>query len=167
MEQIQDVIDQESILESETNDTLEDKYLTFKIGSESYGIELRFVTEIVVMQEITRLPDMPEYIKGVINLRGNVLSVMDMRSRFNLENRDYDGRTCIVVVEVEERLVGLIVDGVNEVLTIPVDQVDPPPQNHTGFQSTYVKGMGKIEGKVTILLDTESILYEEETAQTQ
>ena len=167
MEQIQDVIEQESIPESEAKDTLGDKYLTFKIGSESYGIELRFVTEIVVMQEITKMPDMPGYIRGVINLRGNVLSVMDMRSRFNFEQRDYDGRTCIVVVEVKGRLVGLIVDSVKEVLTIPADQVDPPPQNHTGFQSTYVKGMGKIEGKVTILLDTESILYEEETAQIQ
>lgn len=155
------------IFEEETEDTQKDKYLTFGIGSEAYGIQIRFVTEIVVMQNITHVPDMPDSIKGVINLRGKVISVLDMRTRFNLEAREYDDRTCIIVVDVKDTLIGLIVDGVREVVDIKEEMIDDPPRQHSGIQSNYIEGIGKIENEVKILLNVEKILFEEELAQLQ
>ncbi len=159
-----DVID---IYDNEAEDAQKDKYLTFNIGNEDYGIEICYVTEIVVMQEITQVPDMPEFIKGVINLRGNVISVMDMRSRFHLDDKEYDDRTCIIVVDVNEMQIGLIVDSVKEVVDIPAAQIDPPPATHSGITTSYVQGMGKIDGNVKILLNVEKILYEEELEKLQ
>ncbi|MBU3914539.1 chemotaxis protein CheW [bacterium] len=143
-------------------DTQKDKYLSFRLASEDYGIEIRHIIEIIVMQEITRVPDMPDFIIGVINLRGNVISVMDIRLRFHLEARDYDDRTCIIVVKINEISVGLLVDTVNEVMDIPESQIDPPPRTHSGIGSSFIQGLGKIGQKVKILLDIEKILYEEE-----
>ncbi len=148
-------------------DTQKDKYLSFRLGDEEYGIEIRHIIEIIVMQEITKVPDMPEFIIGVINLRGNVISVMDIRKRFNLNARDYDERTCIIVVQINNISIGLIVDTVNEVVDIPESQIDPPPRTHSGIGSSYIQGMGKIGERVKILLDIEKILYEEELEQIQ
>ena len=128
-------------------DTQKDKYLTFRIASEDYGIAIANVTEIIGIQSITEIPEMPEYIKGVIN--------------FNLPPRDYDERTCIVVVEIDGTSVGLVVDTVNEVADIPEEQVEPPPKsNRKG--GGYIQGIGKIGKEVKILLDINKILYEEE-----
>ena len=148
-------------------DTQKDKYLSFRMGVEDYGIEIRHIIEIIVLQEITKVPDMPDFIIGVINLRGNVISVMDIRKRFNLESREYDERTCIIVVQINEISVGLIVDTVNEVIDLPEKQIDPPPKTHSGIRSNYIQGMGKVGNNVKILLDIEKILYEEELAQIQ
>ena len=114
-------------------DTLKDKYLTFYIGKESYGIEIRHVKEIIVMQEITEVPDMPKSIIGVINLRGNVISVIDFRKFFNLDTREYDDRTSIIVVEINNTSVGLVVDTVNEVVDIPEKNTDPPGYTEIRF----------------------------------
>jgi purine-binding chemotaxis protein CheW len=104
---------------------------------------------------------MPDYIKGVINLRGKVIPVMDVRKRFKLQEREYDERTCIIVVEIDGTSVGLVVDTVNEVADIPEDQVEPPPKSkHKG--GSYIQGIGKIGKEVKILLDINKILYEEE-----
>lgn len=157
-------IELESTVEETEDDTLKDRYLTFCLGKESYGLEIRHVTEIIVLQEITKVPDLPEFIIGVVNLRGNVISVMDMRKRFSLEQKDYDDRTCIIVVNIKGIAVGLLVDTVNEVLNIPQEQVDPPPKTHSGIKSNYITGMGKVEKQVKILLDIEKVLYEEELA---
>jgi len=146
-------------------DAQKDMYLTFHLGEEDYGLEIRHVIEIVVMQEITTVPDMPDFVIGVINLRGQVISVIDIRTRFKLEVREYDDRTCIIVVRINDVSVGIIVDTVNEVINIPESQVDPPPRTHSGIKSSYIKGMGKISQNVKILLDIEKILYEEELAQ--
>jgi len=146
-------------------DEQKDKYLTFHLGKENYGLEIRHVIEIIVMQEITIVPDMPDFIIGVINLRGQVISVMDIRTRFKLEARDYDDRTCIIVVKINDLSVGLIVDTVNEVIDIPESQMDPPPKTHAGVGSSYIKGMGKVDNDVKILLDIEKILYDEELEQ--
>jgi purine-binding chemotaxis protein CheW len=143
-------------------DTLKDKYLTFYIGKESYGIEIRHVKEIIVMQEITEVPDMPKSIIGVINLRGNVISVIDFRKFFNLDTREYDDRTSIIVVEINNTSVGLVVDTVNEVVDIPEKNTDPPPRTHSGVGSKYINGIGKIGNDVRILLNIENILYENE-----
>ncbi|HKL27331.1 MAG TPA: chemotaxis protein CheW, partial [Desulfuromonadales bacterium] len=96
-------------------DTQKGKYLTFHLGKEDFGIEIRHVTEIIGIQKITEVPDMPDFVRGVINLRGQVIPVMDVRTRFRMQHRDYDERTCIVVVNVAEKTVGLVVDKVNEV----------------------------------------------------
>lgn len=160
-------VELEDINEEHNEDALKDRFLTFHLGKEIYGLEIRHVTEIIVLQEITKVPDLPEFIIGVVNLRGNVISVMDMRKRFHLETKEYDDRTCIVVVNIKEITIGLLVDTVNEVLNIPEKQVDPPPKSHSGIKSSYVMGMGKVDEQVKILLDIEKILHEEEMAQIQ
>ncbi len=160
-------VDLDDINDEIEEDAQQDRYLTFHLGKESYGIEIRHVTEIIVMQEITKVPDLPEFIIGVVNLRGSVISVMDMRKRFHLESREIDDRTCIIVVDIKDLAIGLLVDTVNEVLNIPEEQVDPPPKTHSGIKSNYISGMGKVEDQVKILLDIEQILQEEELEQVQ
>ncbi len=143
-------------------DTQKDKYLTFRIGDESFGFSITFITEIIVIHKITEVPDTPAFVRGVINLRGKVIPVIDVRHRFNMELREYDERTCIIVVEYEETFVGLIVDTVNEVADIPEDHIDPPPRTHSGIKSSYIMGMGKIGKEVIILLNLEKILFVDE-----
>jgi purine-binding chemotaxis protein CheW len=142
-------------------DTQKDKYLTFRIASEDYGIAIANVTEIIGIQSITEIPEMADYIKGVINLRGKVIPVMDIRLRFKLPPREYDERTCIVVVEIDGTSVGLVVDTVNEVADIPEEQVEPAPKSKREGGS-YIQGIGKIGQEVKILLDINRILYEDE-----
>jgi len=152
------------MVDEENEDTQKDKYLSFSIGAEEYAIHIKFVTEIVVMQQITAVPDMPDYIRGVINLRGKVISLMDIRTRFHLDSADYDDRTCIIVIDVDELTIGLIVDTVKEVVDIPVDLIDPPPKTYSGRGNDYVQGLGKIGDKVKILLDVEKTILAEEVA---
>ncbi len=147
--------------------TLNGRYLTFAIENEEYGIEIRDVTEIIGIQTITDLPDTPYYVKGVINLRGKVIPVIDVRLRFNFEERKYDDRTCIVVVNINNSSIGLIVDTVSEVIDIPSDDVDPPPQINKNSESRYIAGLGKFENKVKILLDTKKFLFDEELQSLQ
>ena len=142
-------------------DTQKDKYLTFHISTEDYGISIAYVTEIIGIQSITEIPEMPDFIKGVINLRGKVIPVMDVRTRFKLSPREYDERTCIIVVEIDGTSVGLVVDAVNEVADIPEDQVEAPPKSKRKGGS-YIQGIGKIDKEVKILLDVNKILYDEE-----
>ena len=142
----------------EDEDTQQDKYLTFSIGHEIFGIEIRFITEIIVVQKITAVPDTAAHIRGVINLRGKVIPVMDIRERFGLDLKEYDERTCIIVVNHKEIAVGLIVDIVNEVVDIPSEDVDPPPRTHSGIKANYIAGMGKIGADVKILLDIQNVL---------
>lgn len=142
----------------EQEDTQKDKYLTFCIAEESYGLDIGDVIEIIGVQKITQVPDMPPYIKGVINLRGQVIPVMDIRLRFQLSPQKYDQRTCIIVTEVAGQTMGMVVDRVNEVVDIPEDQVESPAARSTGAASSYVKGLGKIGDNIRILLDTHKIL---------
>ena len=146
-------------------DTMKDKYLTFHLAGEDYGLDIAFVTEIIGIQKITEVPDMPNFVKGVINLRGKVIPVMDVRLRFHLPERDYDERTCIVVVDINGTSVGLVVDQVNEVADIPEKDVEPPPRSAKGASSRYLKGMGKVEEEVRILLNVDKLLYDEELEQ--
>ncbi len=148
--------------DEEFEDTQKDKYLTFQIASENFGVSIKYVTEIIVIQRITEVPDTPAFVKGVINLRGQVIPVISVRHRFGLEEREYDERTCIIVIECLETAVGMIVDTVNEVIDIPENQVDPPPKMHSGIKSSYIQGMGKIKKEVVILLDVEKVLFVEE-----
>ncbi len=152
-------------LDFEDEDTQRDKYLTFHVGPEDYGIDIENVTEIIRMQKIADLPNVPDYVKGVINLRGKVIPVVDMRKRFELEERDYDDRTCIIVVNVNNTLVGLVVDSVNEVADIPKEEIEPPPQTVGHESEYYIKGFGKIGQEVKILLNVEKVLFESSEQQ--
>ena len=146
--------------EEEEEDIQEDKYLTFFLNLEECGIEIRHVTEIIGIQNITEIPDMPLYIKGVINLRGKVIPVMDVRLRFGVEERPYDDRTCIIVINVDNQSVGLIVDRVSEVLDIPKEDIEPPPKVKGGESSLFIQGMGKVREHVKILLSAQKLLFE-------
>jgi purine-binding chemotaxis protein CheW len=154
----------DDLVDDDDEDTQKDKFLTFRIGNEDYGIEIRHVTEIVGIQKITEVPDMMGFVKGVINLRGNVIPVIDVRIRFQMEPRSYDDRTCVVVVNIREMAVGLVVDTVNEVLSIPEAQVSGPPKFHRGEGARFIQGMGKVGDQVKILLDVERLLQDDELA---
>lgn len=120
------------------------------------GIE--YVTEIIGVQKITKVPDMPHFIKGVINLRGRVIPVVDVRTRFGLSEREYDERTCIVVIHVNDQATGMIVDRVNEVLNIPQDQIEFSHSGDVNKERSFILGIGKTEDSVKILLDVEKFM---------
>ncbi len=147
-------------LYDEDDDTQKDKYLTFHLDGEVYGIEILHVIEIVGVQKIIEVPDMPSFVKGVINLRGQVIPIVDVRSRFGKDLRDYDERTCVIVTSVNDNNVGLIVDTVSEVLEIPEENVSPPPKVADAGHGAYIQGLGKVSDEVKILLDIGKLLFE-------
>lgn len=151
----------DSQLEME-EDTQKDKYLTFIIGNECYGIEIRYVTEIVGLQAITEIPEQKDYIKGIINLRGKIIPVIDVRIRFKKEPKEYNDRTCVIVVDIKELSIGLIVDSVAEVLNIPEKDIVDPPQVNKETGNRYIKKIGKVQNNVKLLLDCEKLLSESE-----
>lgn len=146
----------------EEEDTQHGKFLTFTLGDESYGIEIIYVTEIIGIQPITQIPEVPNYVKGIINLRGKIIPVIDVRLKFKKNEVDYNDRTCIIVVDINETSVGLIVDNVSEVLDIADENIVPPPDVKTGFQNRYIKGVGKVEEDVKLLLDCNKLFEERE-----
>ncbi len=155
-------VDELDLYDEDDEDSQKDKYLTFRIGKEDYGIEIAYVTEIVGIQTITEVPELPVYMKGVINLRGRVIPVIDVRLRFKMEERAYDDRTCVIVVGIEDQVIGLIVDTVNEVVTIQEDQCSKPPRAGGSQGGNFVRAMGKIGDSVKILLDLHKLLSSEE-----
>jgi purine-binding chemotaxis protein CheW len=148
----------------EEEDTQKGKFLTFSLGNESYGIEILYVTEIVGIQPITEVPELPEYIKGIINLRGKIIPVMDVRLRFKKSSVDYNDRTCIVVIDIKDISIGMIVDTVAEVLSIPEHEIVPPPDINKGGKK-YMKGIGKTGSEVILILDCEKLLDDDEAAE--
>jgi purine-binding chemotaxis protein CheW len=152
-----------SVLEVDyEEDTLKGKYLTFVLGNESYGIGIEHVTEIIGLLPVTEVPELPHFIKGIMNLRGRIIPVMDMRLRFKKEFVDYDERTCIIVVEIEENAVGLIVDRVSEVTNIPETDIVDQPVLSSGISNRYIKSIGKVGSEVKLLLDCEKLLTHHE-----
>lgn len=154
-----DIIDKATELEE---DTLKNRYLTFSIGQEVYGIEIRYVIEIVGIQKITAIPELPQYVKGIINLRGKIIPVMDVRLRFKKEPKDYNDRTCVIVIDVKGTSIGLIVDTVSEVISIPEQDIVEPPQMNKGVSNKYIKKIGKVGNDVKLLIDCEKLLTEDE-----
>lgn len=146
----------------EDEDAQKNKYLIFRLSNEEYAIEIYFVREIIGLQRITEVPDTPDFLKGVINLRGKIIPVIDVRTRFNLGEKEYTDRTCIIVVNFTETSIGLIVDSVSEVLAIPEDQIEPPPKTNKGSKNRFVKGMGKVGEHVKIILNLERFLGDDE-----
>lgn len=151
----------DNILEAE-EDTQKGRFLTFSLGKETYGIEIKYVTEIIGIQTITQIPELPEYVKGIINLRGKIIPVIDVSLRFKNKPKDYNDRTCVIVVDIKDLSIGLIVDSVSEVLSIPDEDIVDPPQINKGYSNKYIKNIGKVGNDVKLLLDCEKLLSENE-----
>jgi purine-binding chemotaxis protein CheW len=145
----------------------EGKYLTFSLAEEEYGIGILKIKEIIGMMPVTTVPRTPEYVKGVINLRGKVIPIIDLRLRFGMEAIDYTERTCIIVVEIEGETgtvqVGVVVDAVSEVLNVDTKDIEDTPQFGRSLDTEYILGMAKMEGGVKILLDVDQVLTGEES----
>ena len=148
------------------NDKQRNKYVTFKSGNEYFGLKIEYVNEIIVYQEITEIPESEDYIKGLINLRGKIIPVIDVRIRFKQEAMEYTDRTCIIIVNVNDMVVGLIVEKIAEVVEIKEEDILPPPKVVIGgedkLQNRYVYGIGKVGDSVKLLLDPESILKDDD-----
>lgn len=146
----------------------EGKYLTFTLADEEYGIGILKVKEIIGMMPVTSVPRTPQYVKGVINLRGKVIPVVDLRLKFDMDAIEYNDRTCIIVVEIEGQsgtfLIGNVVDSVSEVLSIKGDDIEDTPKFGTNLNTEYILGMAKMEGGVKILLDIDRVLSAGEVA---
>ncbi len=143
-------------------DTQKGKYLTFNLGKEVFGIEIAFVTEIIGMQPISEVPEVPNFVKGIINLRGKIIPLIDVRLKFKKEAIEYNDRTCIIVIDIQDTSVGLIVDQVAEVLNIEDNFIVPPPDYRTGFQNRYIKSIGRVGEDVKLILDCDKLLNDEE-----
>lgn len=143
----------------EEEDNVDNTYLTFQVGGEEYAVPVTYVTEIVRLQKSFAVPDVPSFIKGVINLRGKVIPLLDVRSRFGLPQTEYTDLTVIIVLEVGDACTGLVVDGVSEVLEITPEQIEPRPRwkSSTGG-ANMISGVGKRETSVTFLLDVGALL---------
>ena len=141
------------------NDTTKNKYLTFVIEDEIFGIDISQVIEIIPVPAITWMPENPEAIKGIINLRGSIIPVIDVRIRFNKEERAYDEFTCIIIIEHDNNQIGIIVDTVNEVLYIPKNLTSSPPNAKLKYQNQFIKAIGKMNDEVQLLLDLDKFLY--------
>ena len=149
-------------------DIREGKYLTFALGDEEYGIGILKVKEIIGMIPITSVPRTPHFVKGVVNLRGHVIPVLDLRLKFGMEQIDYTERTCIIVVEIadgdEQIRIGIVVDSVAEVSNIKGGEIENTPMFGTRLDTDYILGMAKIDGGVKILLDIDRVLIADELA---
>ncbi|MEA1981881.1 MAG: chemotaxis protein CheW [candidate division Zixibacteria bacterium] len=132
--------------------------VSFHIGNEEFGVDILKVQEINRVVEITKVPQAPSYVDGVINLRGKVIPIVDLRKRFNLEPKEYDKNTRIVVVDINSRTIGLVVDAVSEVLRLQAKTIEPPPEIVTGINSDYIKGVAKLENRLLIFLDLTKVI---------
>lgn len=145
------------------------KYLTFKLANEFYGIEILKVREIIGLIQITHVPRMPDYVKGVINLRGKVIPIIDLRLKFGLPSSEYTKRTSIIVVEVTGHAlsfqVGAVVDEVDEVLDFAQNQIEPAPEYGNSGMTDFILAMGKVNGQVKILLDIDKVITHGDIAQ--
>jgi len=145
----------------------EGKYLTFELDGEEYGLEILKVKEIIGIMNITSVPQTPDYVKGVINLRGKVIPVIDLRLKFSMEPLEYSDRTCIIIVDIagtsgKKVMVGIVVDSVSEVLNIKGDEIEDAPSFGSRLSTEYIIGMAKVKGGVKILLDIDQVLNAEE-----
>jgi purine-binding chemotaxis protein CheW len=150
----------ESISITQENTLLQ--LVTFGIGQEEFGIDILKVQEIIRTMAITKVPNSPPYVEGVINLRGKVIPVIDLRSRFLLESKQHNSQTRIIFVDLHRLIIGFVVDGVSEVLRIQSNTVEPPPPVVSGIESEYIKGVGKLDDRLLILLDLDKLIPIEE-----
>lgn len=150
----------EEFIENEDN-----QFVTFTIGTETYGVEVLKVKEILGMTSITSVPNTLHFMKGVINLRGSVVPVVDMRLKFGMDEKEYDQFTVIIIVEVQGRMIGMIVDTVSDVANIPVNSIQETPHFTTKIETDYIKSIGQLGEKLVIILDVSRILTTDELTQ--
>ncbi len=136
--------------------------VTFSIGEEEFGVDILKVQEIIRTMEITKVPRAQDFVEGVINLRGKVIPIIDLRRRFGLVSKAHDKHTRIIVIEINNMIVGFVVDSVSEVLRIPAGTVEPPPPVVAGVESEYISGVGKLQDRLLILLDLDKLLSSED-----
>lgn len=153
---------QQEVLEDEfeNEDTQKGRYMTFGCDNDYYGIEITYVNEIVGIQPIAELPETPDFVKGLINLRGKIIPILDVRLRFGKEPLEYTDRTCVIVINVEEDTIGLIVDSIADVVSIPDEEILDPPSVGSSKPNPFVKGIGKVDGTVKLLLDPAKLIYQ-------
>ena len=147
-------------------DTIKDQYLTFAIENEEYGVEIAYVKEIIKMNPITRVPEMPDFIEGIINLRGELIGILDVRKRFGIVPKEHDEETCVIVIIGDKitpglGLLGLIVDSVRETAIIPEEQLSPPPNAKLNFANQFIRNIGRVDNDVKLLMDLEKFLAQE------
>jgi purine-binding chemotaxis protein CheW len=162
---VQDAVNEYEFSDSEGKSEAEEKFLTFWTDQELFGVPISDVVQIISMQKITPLPDFPDYAKGVINLRGNIIPVIDMRVRLKKPETDYDESTCIIVTSINDAYIGFIVDTVDEVADISKDDISPAPKVSRDTTNKYLTGIGQVGDKVVLLLDISKILSEKEFQQ--
>ena len=144
--------------QSQSEDTTKDKFLTFIIDNEEYGVEIAKIREIISICKITKVPESPTYVEGIINLRGDIVPVINVRRRFNKPWKEYDALTCIVVIEYSNYKIGLIVDNVNEVVYIHEENILPPPSSKINYYNQFIRNIGRVEEDVKLLLDLDKLL---------
>ena len=148
--------------ESELDEALDEMYLTFMLGDEEYGINIAYVTEIIGIQAITYVPDLPVFVKGIINLRGQIIPVIDVRLRFQKEEIEYNDRTCVIVLQIKDLSIGFIVDSVAACGAIPNENViEPPTAQHNITNRKYISGIGKLSEKIVLILDCGKLIGED------
>ena len=143
----------EEILDSK----IDDLYMVFVINNQKYALSSKYITEIIEILPITKVPFLPEYMKGIINLRSTIIPVMDARMRFGMEPIEYSERTCIIIIENEANKIGLIVDAVNEVLTIPPKQIMESTKEKNDLKESFVNGISQINNDIQLILDCDSL----------
>ena len=148
-------------LEEALEDSLDDMYLTFMLEDEEYGINISYVTEIIGIQAITFVPDLPVFVKGIINLRGQIIPVIDIRLRFQKESVEYNDRTCVIVLQINDLSIGFIVDAVASCIAIPNDKIIAPPAVQHNMHQKYVSGIGRISDKIVLILNCEKLIGED------
>ena len=152
----------EAVVEKKETSDIEGKFLTFVLGEEIYGIEILKASEIIGLMDITTVPQTPDYMKGVINLRGKVIPVIDLRKKFSMQEGVHTQETCVIVVEVNSSSIGLIVDSVSEVSDITGEEIENAPSFGQGIDTSFIMGLGKVKDKIIILLDIDAVLSTEE-----
>ncbi|SDJ99482.1 chemotaxis protein CheW [Natronincola ferrireducens] len=140
----------------------EKQYVIFKLCGEEYGVEINHVQEITEYKKATKVPNVPSFIEGIINLRGNITPIVSLKKKFNLEEGEIQENNRIIIINLKNKHVGFIVDDASQVLTMEEKQIENPPELLTGIDRQYITGIGKVEEKIIILLDLEKILTEEE-----
>ena len=155
-----------AIIEEETDedsqDTMEDLYIIFFIDGREYGIEIRYLIEIIAFQPVTFVPNLPKYVKGVLNLRGKIIPVLDVRTRFGMPSIDYTENTCILILNFNNLSASLIVDGVKEVLRITKDNIEPSPGFEEANVERFVDSIGKSGDTLKILINVEKFIHEKD-----
>lgn len=165
--------EQQSIESTENRVDLEDStnLVTFRLGSGEYAIDIMQAKEIIKMEKITLIPNAPDFVEGVINLRGNIIPIIDLKKRFNLEETEGDKNTGIIIVKIEDVDMGIIIDSISKVVSISNSDIQPPPPMLSGIGQKYIKGVGKLEDKLLVVLDLEKLFTtdeeDEETASAE